>query len=47
MYFSTLQVEEACLDEDDLANAIDVTRAGHSAVAHTVANAPKQESSGR
>ena len=47
MYFSTLQVEEACLDEDDLANAIDVTRAGHSAVAHKVAGAPKQESSGR
>ena len=33
MYFSTLQVEDACLDEDS-ARAIDVTRAGHSAAAH-------------
>ena len=33
MYFSTLQVEDACLDEDS-AKAIDVTRAGHSSAAH-------------
>jgi cobalt-zinc-cadmium efflux system protein len=42
MYFSTLQVEEACLDEDDPAKAIDVTRAGHSPAAHA-----SQESSDR
>ena len=29
MYFSTLQVEDACLDQD-AATAIDVTRAEHS-----------------
>jgi len=42
MYFSTLQVEDACLDEDP-AKAIDVTRAGRSPAAYAL----KQESSDR
>ena len=37
MYFSTLQVEDASLDEDS-AKAIDVTRAGHSAAPHVSGN---------
>jgi hypothetical protein len=44
MYFSTLQVEEACLDEEDPAKAIDVTRAGRSTAAHASGKALKQES---
>lgn len=46
MYFSTLQVEDACLDED-AAKAIDVTRAGHSPAAHMSGKALKQESTDR
>ena len=45
MYFSTLQVEDACLDEDS-AKAIDVTRAGHSSAAH-VSGKVEQESKDR
>ena len=30
IYFSTLQVEEACLDEDDPAGAIDILKSGHA-----------------
>ena len=44
MYFSTLQVEDACLDES--AKAIDVTRAGHSSAAH-VSGKVEPESKGR
>ena len=46
MYFSTLQVEDACLDEDS-AKAIDVTRAGHSPAAHASGKVLEQESSDR
>ena len=46
MYFSTLQVEDACLDED-AAKAIDVIRAGHSPAAHMSGKALKQESTDR
>jgi cobalt-zinc-cadmium efflux system protein len=46
MYFSTLQVEDACLDEEDPAKAIDVTRADHSPAAH-VSGKVEQESKDR
>jgi len=47
MYFSTLQIEEACRDEEDPAKAIDVTRAGHSPAARASGKVLEQESSDR
>jgi hypothetical protein len=46
MYFSTLQVEDACLDEDP-AKAIDVVRAGRSPAGLAGGKALKQESKDR
>ena len=46
MYFSTLQVEEACLDEAS-AKAIDVTRAGDSPAAYASGKALKQKRTDR
>ena len=46
IYFSTLQVEEACLDEEDPAGAIDIIHAGHAPRAsHANTKVSKQESS--
>jgi cobalt-zinc-cadmium efflux system protein len=45
MYFSTLQIEEACLDQEDPARAIDVTRARYSAAADASGQVIEQESS--
>jgi cobalt-zinc-cadmium efflux system protein len=47
IYFSTLQVEDGCLDEEDRAKAIDVTRADHSSAAHASAKVSKRESTDR
>jgi cobalt-zinc-cadmium efflux system protein len=45
IYFSTLQVEEACLDEEDPAGAIDFVQAEHASVTRAKSEVLKQESS--